>query len=155
MRQALATCTLPVACLIYGGAAASEGRLILLMDPCRIKRGVAQNLSLGPALEVGGTYSIVVFGGWPGAQGSEATERFARTFSISAPLRTLPDPDLWAISAPRVATKDTLAIVFDRPFDQQLAQTAIRPPDPEGMEIEGTARLETHETRWIFEPTHP
>jgi hypothetical protein len=33
MRQALATCTLPVACLIYEGAAASEGRLMLLSNP--------------------------------------------------------------------------------------------------------------------------
>lgn len=130
-------------------------RLTLLMDPGRIKRGVAQNLALGPALEAGGTFSIVVNGGWPGAQGVAETERFARTFGVSAPLRTLPDPDRWIVSAPKVATRESLEVTFDRPFDQQLAQTAIRVLGSDGVELEGTVRLGDHETRWVFEPALP
>ncbi len=130
-------------------------RLTLLMDPGRIKRGVAQNLTLGPALEAGDSYSIVVDAGWPGARGVGETARFARSFRVSASLRTLPDPDLWTISAPKVATQEPLDIAFDRPFDRQLAQTAIRVIGPDGREVAGTVRLENHETRWVFVPALP
>ena len=95
-------------------------RLTLLMDPGRIKRGVAQNLTLGPALLEGSYYSIVVEAGWPSAGGVQEMSRFEKPFSVSQALRTLPDPNAWTIEPPSILSRDPILIKFDRPFDHQL-----------------------------------
>ncbi|MEN0086934.1 MAG: hypothetical protein AAF737_00690 [Pseudomonadota bacterium] len=130
-------------------------RLTLLMDPGRIKRGVAQNVALGPALLEGERYSIVVEGGWPRARGELSAPGFEKTFTVSSALRTLPDTDSWKVQPPTVATKEPVIITFDRPFDRQLAQNAIMVRDAQGQPILGTTSVESHETSWRFEPEEP
>lgn len=127
-------------------------RLTLLMDPGRIKRGVATNLALGPALLEGHRYSITVTEGWLGANGQNAAPEFEQSFLVSAPLRDLPDTDLWQISEPSAQTREPLIIAFDRPFDHQLAQTSILVRDTGGQVIPGTVELEDFERTWQFIP---
>lgn len=131
---------------------ADRTRLTLLMDPGRIKRGVAQNLSLGPALLEGRRYSIVIDEGWPSANGGRKLARFEHAFTVSTALRTLPDTRLWQIQPPRLATKEPLVIAFDRPFDQQLAQSAITVLDAEGQPVAGAVSISDSERRWRFQP---
>lgn len=130
-------------------------RLTLLMDPGRIKRGVATNLELGSALLQGQRYSVAVAEGWPAANGGQDALGFVQHFQIVAPLRDLPDTDLWQISQPRVQTLDPLIIAFDRPFDHQLAQGSIRVIDGDGRVIIGTIGLDDHERAWRFTPDSP
>lgn len=130
-------------------------QLTLLMDPGRIKRGVAQNLTLGPALREGNRYSIVVGEGWPAARAGQRAPRFEKSFKVSAPLRRLPDVDLWQFLTPRQTTNDSLGISFDRPFDQQLAKTAITVFGDDARKITGTVLVEDHEQTWRFQPDEP
>ena len=126
-------------------------RLTLLMDPGRIKRGVAQNLTLGPALEQGSRYTIVVESGWSTATGTTDMPRFEHTFTVSGALRTLPDPALWSITPPAQLTRDPLIIEFDRPFDHELIQHAISVFDRSGKPIPGMISVENQETLWRFD----
>ncbi len=130
-------------------------RLTLLMDPGRIKRGVAQNLELGPALLEGKTYSIVVNEGWPSATGAQKIESFSKPFTVTAALRTLPDTKYWAVEPPRSFTTEPLTITFDRPFDHVLAQTSIAVTDAAGQTIDGSVALAGNETVWRFTPARP
>lgn len=130
-------------------------RLTLLMDPGRIKRGVAQNLTLGPALLAGSRYSIVIEGGWPSAISGQEAPHFEKHFAVSKALRNLPNTALWQFQRPRAATDDPMVISFDRPFDQQLAQTAITIRDADGQNIAGTVSVEDHEKTWRFLPSDP
>ncbi len=125
-------------------------RLTLLMDPGRIKRGVAQNIALGPALQVGSTYSIVVDDGWPTANRAESMPGYESTFTVSKALRTLPDPALWQIALPRNLTNDPLVIEFDRPFDHALLQSGISVRDANGRPILGDITIDKHERAWRF-----
>ena len=127
-------------------------RLTLLMDPGRIKRGVAQNVAQGPALLEGNTYSIVVDGGWPSASGKQASPRFEKQFSVTAPLRTLPDTALWKVEAPDISTIAPLVIKFDRPFDHQLAQSSISVFNEDGNVVTGTVTVDSNEKIWRFHP---
>lgn len=127
-------------------------QLTLLMDPGRIKRGVAQNLTLGPALLEGHQYSIVVDSGWPSALGGQDASRFQKLFSVSPALRSLPDVDLWRIQSPTRGTDMPLVITFDRPFDQQQARGAITLNDAEGRRISGKVVLDEYEHQWQFKP---
>ncbi len=127
-------------------------RLTLLMDPGRIKRGVAQNMRLGPALVEGNRFSIVVKEGWPSANGDSKASRFEKRFLVSERLSTLPQIDHWQISVPHVLTQDPIIIDFDRPFDRVLAQHAINIIDQNGKPIQGTVSLQKNEEKWIFMP---
>jgi hypothetical protein len=130
-------------------------RLTLLMDPGRIKRGVAQNMTLGPALRQGNQYSLVIEEGWPSAIGQRDVSRYERSFTVSPALRSLPDVGLWHVQPPKLATDTPLVIAFDRPFDHQQAQNAIAVRDATGRRIGGTVILEDHQQTWRFEPDAP
>jgi hypothetical protein len=126
-------------------------RLTLLMDPGRVKRGVAQNLTLGPALQEGNTYSIVVEAGWPTANNTQVMPGFKKNFIVSKALRTLPDPDRWTIDLPEKLTTDPLLIEFDRPFDAELLLTGISVLDESAQTIQGVISVENQERVWRFE----
>lgn len=127
-------------------------RLTLLMDPGRIKRGVAQNLTQGPALLEGKSYSIVVDEGWPSASGKQEMSKFKKTFSVTSALRTLPNTKFWRIDSPEISTVNPLLIIFDRPFDHQLAKRSIRLLDEGGSFIPGKVSIEANEKAWRFHP---
>lgn len=127
-------------------------RLTLLMDPGRIKRGLTQNLALGPALLEGHRYSLVIEEGWPRATSGQKSPRFEKSFSVSKALRKLPDTALWNIEPPRALSRDSLVIHFDRPFDHQLAQRGITILGENGQVISGTASVNNHENSWRFDP---
>ncbi|WP_049642119.1 Ig-like domain-containing protein [Candidatus Rhodobacter oscarellae] len=128
-------------------------RLTLLMDPGRIKRGVAQNVTLGPALEEGKSYKLVVEGGWPTASGSGETDRFEKAFAVTAPLRTLPDVANWAVSAPRSSTTDPIVVNFDRPFDSIQLQAAIQVHSGSSLARAGTSHVNNSGQTWTFVPS--
>ena len=125
-------------------------RLTLLMDPGRIKRGVAQNITLGPALKEGQSYSIVIDEGWPTANGTDVMPRYEKSFTVSNPLRTLPDPALWKILSPAHLSHDPLLIEFDRPFDHALLHSSIWVTDDSGRAITGKISIENQERTWRF-----
>ncbi len=127
-------------------------RLTVLMDPGRIKRNVSTNLSLGPALHEGESYELVVEGGWPAANGTEALASFSKSFSASNALRELPTPENWEITAPAIRTIDALKIKFDRPFDHQLLHKDIKVFSATGEVIQGEFLIGNHETEWRFQP---
>jgi len=127
-------------------------RLTLLVDPGRIKRGVAQNMSIGPALLEGSRFSIVVEPGWQTANGAVQTAKFENTFTVTQAQRTRPDTVLWTIETPGTLTNDPLLIKFDRAFDHALLQSGITVLDKYGRPVPGMSSIDNHEKEWRFIP---
>ena len=130
-------------------------RLTLLIDPGRIKRGVATNVELGPALLAGHAYSLSVEEGWPSADGNSVLPAFSRLFTVTDPLRELPDVGLWRVTAPCVGTHEPLQIEFDRPFDRHLLVRDIRISTDDGRDIVGSIDVGAGERFWRFTPDSP
>jgi hypothetical protein len=126
--------------------------LTLLMDPGRIKRGVATNVAFGPALLAGNRYAIRIADGWQAAGSEQEAPGFAHSFTVSVALRVLPDTGLWQFQEPRISTQDPLLITFDRPFDEQMAQRAITVVNADGQPIHGAISVENAEQTWRFIP---
>lgn len=127
-------------------------RLTVLIDPGRIKREVATNVELGPALRAGQHYTLSVEGGWPSADGASVLPTFSRTFSVSPALRQRPDVRLWQTTAPSIGTSDPLYIAFDRPFDRHLLSKDIQVVAGDDQVIEGKVHVGEGETSWSFTP---
>lgn len=127
-------------------------RLTVLIDPGRIKRDVATNVELGPALLAGQQYTLSVEGGWPSADGRSVLPPFSRTFTVSSALRERPDVGLWQAALPCVGTTDPLQITFDRPFDRHLLSKDIQVVTEDGRIVGGTVGVGSGETSWSFAP---
>lgn len=130
-------------------------RLTVLIDPGRIKREVATNVELGPALQAGQRYTLTVEAGWPSADGTSALPGFAKRFQVSDPLRTRPDTNFWSANAPCAGTRAPLTVAFDRPFDRHLLTQTLELATAAGEVIEGRADVEAAEQIWRFSPVRP
>jgi len=127
-------------------------RLTLFIDPGRIKRGVQPLEEVGPALEEGKRYTLVIDREWPDAQGALLKESFRKTFQVGPPDRASIDIAGWKIQAPQTGTHAPLAVRFSKSMDHALAQRVIRVADKSNRLLEGSIALEEHEQRWTFVP---
>ena len=134
---------------------ADRTRLTVLIDPGRIKRSVATNLDLGPALLEGQRYELSVDQGWPAADGSSVLPSFSKHFLVGGALREPPNVERWSWRPPQPRTRDVLRIVFDRPFDRHLLDSALHVVDGGGQLVAGTQRPGDSETSWSFTPDEP
>ena len=130
-------------------------RLTLLLDPGRIKRNVATNLEIGPALMDGKRYQLIISSDWETAFGEALSQDFVKEFTVGKALRTLPDPKDWQIAAPKLGSREPLTILFDRPYDQALLRRFMEIRNSEDEAILGDISLHSHETIWVFVPDKP
>ena len=127
-------------------------RLTVLIDPGRIKRNVATNVELGPALLEGQDYTLTIKAGWPSADGASVLPEFSKHFMVGPPLRNLPDVKHWRVTTACIGSRDTLKIAFDRPFDRHLLTQHIRVASKDGHPIEGSIEIGSGERLWTFKP---
>ncbi len=122
-------------------------RLTLLFDPGRIKRGVKPNVDMGPVLEEGRRYTLVIDREFKDGNGNPLAEPFRHEFSVGPAERRGIDPKNWKITAPAAATINPLVIDFDRPLDYALLQDVFHVPG-----VEGAVTIGPGETQWRFQP---
>ncbi len=80
-------------------------RVTLLLDPGRIKRGLASLAEEGPALEEGARYTLVVDRDWPDAHGTPLAEEFRKPFRVTEADRKPPQVTDWRIMPPRAGVQ--------------------------------------------------
>jgi len=129
-------------------------RLTLFIDPGRIKRGVLPLEEIGPSLEAGKSYSLIINADWKDGAGNPLQAAFDKRFRVVVPDREPPDPSRWEIQAPQAGTRAALQIVFPESMDHALAQRVIHIVANEGKEVSGDVTLEDQERRWVFVPSN-
>jgi hypothetical protein len=130
-------------------------RLTLFIDPGRIKRGVRPLEEVGPALEAGKRFTLVIDSTWLDGAGSPLRESFQKTFEVGPPDRDPPDPAQWKIQPPKAETRGALTLIFPEPMDHALAQRVICVTSATGELLAGATALEDQERRWTFTPARP
>jgi len=130
-------------------------RLTLFIDPGRIKRGVLPLEEIGPALEAGKHYTLVIDAEWKDGRGNLLKIGFEKQFSVGPPDRDPPDPTLWKILPPTADTRAWLVVTFPEPMDRALAQRVIQIAGDSGEAVAGKVALSAQERRWTFTPTTP
>jgi hypothetical protein len=132
-----------------------QKRFTLFFDPGRIKREVGPNREMGPPLQAGRSYRLVVGRDWPDAQGNLLQADFTRTFRVTEADRTMPDVESWQLTAPAAATRDPLRLSFPEPLDHALLQRVLTVHDRAGVRVEGTVAVAGQEKEWSFTPSSP
>jgi hypothetical protein len=127
-------------------------RLTLLFDPGRIKKGLKPREELGPVLEAGKSYTLIVERDWPDAQGQPLKSGFRRPFRVGPPDERPPDPHEWTLTPPRKGTRAALMVAFPEPLDHAMLERVVNVEDSRGQALPGTIMVEAGETRWRFVP---
>ena len=122
-------------------------RLTLFIDPGRIKRGVKPLEEIGPALEDGKRFTLVIDAAWQDGAGNPLKAGFRKQFVVGPPDREPPDPAQWQIEPPRAGTREPLRVRFPEAMDHALALRLIRV-----AATEGAAELKDRERLWSFTP---
>jgi hypothetical protein len=130
-------------------------RFTLLFDPGRIKRGLKPREEVGPVLEAGKSYCVVIDRDWPDAMGNPLQAEFRKSFRVGTPDDSSPDPKRWSVRPPRANTRDPLEVDFPEPLDRALLDRLIAVQDAEGKILAGRVSIVREETRWRFTPKGP
>ncbi len=130
-------------------------RFTLFFDPGRIKRGLKPREEVGPALEEGHCYTLIIDGGWRDAKGRALTSSYRKEFRVVAPDDTQPQPSQWRFECPAAGSRDELTVTFDEPLDHAMLQRVLSVDDSDGRTLEGEVAVDGEETIWRFAPEQP
>ena len=130
-------------------------RFTLLFDPGRIKRGLKPREEVGPVLEAGKSYELIVDRDWPDAMGRPLQQGFRKSFRAGEPDETSPDPKTWTVRPPRAQTRDPVEVRFPEPLDRALLDRLIAVQEAAGQPLPGKVAVAGAETIWRWTPRDP
>ncbi len=131
---------------------ASAQRLTLFFDPGRIKRDVLPNQEMGPPIQSGHQYTLVVDRQWPDAEGKPLKADLRKPFKVGPADRSPLDLKSWKIAPPAAGTMNPLRVDFPEPLDHALMLRQLEVIDAAGNVVDGTIQTEREETSWLFTP---
>ncbi len=130
----------------------SGQRLMLLIHPGRIKRGLKPIEDSGPVLEAGRKYTLVIDAAWRDAEGRAMPQGFRKSFETGAAIRTAVETADWKVTSPAAGGKDPLVLRFPRSMDRALLDSALDVVDARNARVEGRVVVADEERRWEFHP---
>lgn len=130
-------------------------RLTLWFHPGRQKTGVNLNVEIGPVLEPGGQYRLVVSSAWASQRGTPLGADVEKTFTTGPAAHARLDVNSWQIAAPRIGTREPLRVTFPVPLDWALLQNQLHVETAVGGRVEGSFDTASGETGWSFTPAQP
>jgi len=125
-------------------------RLTVLFDPGRIKRGVRPLAEVGPSIQQGKTYTLLIDREWRDGRGAPLAEPYRKQFGVEAPDREPVHPAKWRITPPRAGSTDPLVLEFPEPLDYAMLQHAITVRG-----VAGKIEVTRGEMEWRFTPDQP
>jgi len=133
----------------------SGQRLTVLCDPGRVKKGLQPREELGPVLEAGNSYRLVIDKTWRDVNGQPLAAEFEKKFVAGPAVESAVDIKDWKITAPPAGTRDPLVLQFPRPLDRALLMRMLTIVDANKKQVDGEITLGEEERRWEFRPDQP
>ncbi len=130
-------------------------RLTLILEPGRIKRGLAPNEEAGYPLVEGVPIIISVNPEFRDAAGRPLRTGVERRYEIGPPVRVRVNPADWRYHCPTAGSTDPLTVEFDRPLDHALLEHSLWVHDAAGVALAGRGSVGPGERCWRFEPQSP
>jgi hypothetical protein len=134
---------------------AARLRLTVLLDPARIKRGLAGHQEAGYPLRSGEPFRLVVGSGFRDAQGLPLRASAQRRYEVGGEERRHVDPGNWVLTVPPAGTSAPLQVAFGRPLDHGLLARCLHVTGPGGQLVEGTPQIGPGEQSWQLAPRRP
>jgi hypothetical protein len=130
-------------------------RLTLLLDPGRQKHDLLPRQQMGPVLEAGKSYTLVIDGDIRDAHDRPTGKEFRKRFDAVAAETRPVQPAEWKITPPPAGRREPLVVAFDRLMDHAMVRRVVTVTDTSGNAVEGDVTTDDAETRWRFMPRQP
>ena len=143
---------LPTAGELWSG---DRRRLTVLLDPARIKRGLAAHREIGYPLRRGEPFRLVVETGFHDAAGHPLRAPAGRRYAVGPDERRRVEPGEWTLTTPPAGTRAPLAAGFGRPLDHGLLGRCLHVTGPDGEPVPGLAEPGPEERSWQLTPRRP
>jgi hypothetical protein len=127
-------------------------RFTLFFDPGRIKRGLKPREEVGPSLEEGKSYTLVIDRGWQDAKGNPLKDSFRKSFSVGKPDDAPPETKTWKLKPPAAGSRLALLVTFPKSMDHSLLNRLLWVVDARGEKVPGKIEVTKWETVWSFTP---
>ncbi len=128
-------------------------RFTLLFHPGRVKKGLKPREELGPILEAGKSYTLVISGKWKDAEGRELVQKEVRKSFSAGPADEEPiDPKKWKLVPPTANTRTPFEVRFNEPLDHGLLNRVVWIEDGNNKKVPGKVEVTDEETVWKFVP---
>ena len=127
--------------------------LTLLLDPGRLKTGVGPNRALGPPLETGLVYTLVIGAGLTDLCGRRLGRSVHKRFRVSEAVRQPIAVEQWAITPPMPGTCQPLILTFPIPLDWAMLSHSMTVTSHTGETLKGRITTDRFETQWCFMPS--
>lgn len=127
-------------------------RLTLLLDPGRVKTGLAAHQAMGRALRSGKRYTVVVPSTLRDSQGCALGATYRKAFTATKADLSPPTPSRWRLTPPPAGTLEPLKIALDGNYDHLSLAFRLRVKGPGGGVVAGAIGLLGSETSWSFRP---
>jgi|TARA_B110000503_G_scaffold105961_1_gene158190 hypothetical protein len=123
----------------------------LIVDPGRVKTGLAAHQAIGRAFEEGKRYELTVDKGLLDFHDRELAQNYTKQFVAVAEDVTAPQLLRWQVTTPSVQSRMALKIDFHDNIDHLSAASYIKVLRDK-REISGDVRLSKHGQVWSFTP---
>lgn len=129
-------------------------RLTLWFHPGRQKTGVNLNIDIGPVLEAGHRYTLVVRKGWRAQNGTLLKDDVRKSFLATEAEHAQVDPQSWTMVVPVTGSEVPLQLKFSKPLDWSLLRRELHVEDSTGKKVDGAIGIYSHEKLWEFKPEY-
>jgi hypothetical protein len=129
-------------------------RLTVLLDPARIKQGLAPHDEAGYPLEEGNAVVLVIERGFCDAAGLTLKAVHRQSYDVGPDIRSRVDTRTWRFEVPGPGSRSPLVARFDRPLDRALLEDCLTVLGSTGV-ITGTTEVVAGERSWSFAPNGP
>lgn len=133
----------------------SGTRFTLFFDPGRIKRGLKPREDVGPVLEAGNSYTLVVDRNWPDASGRPLGDSYRKPFYAVRADNDPPEPQQWQMTVPAAGSTGPFELALGEPLDHAMLRRVLMVADSRGEAVAGRVETADQETRWRFQPQSP
>jgi hypothetical protein len=129
-------------------------RLTVLLDPARIKQGLAPHQEAGYPLDEGNAVVLVIDHGFRDAAGLPLTAEHRQSYAVGPDVRSRVDAGNWEFDVPKAGSRAPLVARFDRPLDRALLGDCLAVVGSTGI-VPGTVEVAAGERSWSFVPDEP
>ncbi len=126
-------------------------RFTMLLDPGRVKSGLKPREEVGPVLEAGKRYTLVVSRDWPDANGRPLRGDYRKAFDVGPADDAPIDVGQWTMVLP-VGRGGPLVVRLPKPLDRAVLQRMVWVADAAGKRVDGTLAVGGGERVLTFEP---
>lgn len=132
-----------------------DNRVTIFFHPGRVKRGLEPRETVGPILEVGRSYTLVIDHNWEDTEGKPLVSDYRKTFRAGPPDDRPVDPGAWTLIPPRAGFDGPLIVRLAKPHDRALLESHLWIEDAAGTRLPTRVAVGGGERVVTFAPVKP